>query len=58
MASLEEIRKKFQEMASVHEKWVADLLGDLSLDDIDDLLEVLNKTRSSVTRNSAKEPKQ
>lgn len=50
--------KKFQEMASVHEKWVEGLLGDLSLEDIDDLLEVLNKTRSSVTRNSAKEPKQ
>lgn len=55
--SLEEKgKKKFQEMASVHEQWVEGLLGDLSLDDLDNLLDILKKTRSSVTRNSAKEP--
>ena len=57
--SLEEKGKaKFQEMAQVHEQWVQDLLSDLNLEDLDDLLKILNKTRSSVARNSAKEPKQ
>jgi len=49
-------KAKFQEMAKTHEQWVQELLSDLNLEDLDTLLEILNKARSSVTRNSAKEP--
>ena len=45
-------RKKFQEMATIHEQWVKELFNDLDADELEKLLELLNTTRASVTRNA------
>ncbi len=45
-------KKKFQEMALVHEKWVEDLFKDLNLSELDSLLEILYKTRASAARHA------
>jgi DNA-binding MarR family transcriptional regulator len=42
-------RKEFNKMASRHEKWVADLLSDLSMDEMDQLQNLLLKARQSVS---------
>ena len=41
-------RKEFNKMASQHEKWLAELLSDLSLTEMSKLQELLLKTRNSV----------
>ncbi|MGR8946627.1 MAG: MarR family winged helix-turn-helix transcriptional regulator [Gammaproteobacteria bacterium] len=45
-------KKKFQEMAEIHEQWVENLLKDLNLDELDSLLDILYKTRASAARNA------
>ena len=45
-------RNKFQEMATIHEQWVKELFNDLDADKLEKLLELLNTTRASVTRNA------
>ena len=45
-------KKKFQEMATIHEQWVKKLFSDLDAEGLDQLLELLNSTRASVTRNA------
>ena len=45
-------RNKFQEMATIHEQWVKELFDDLDADKLEKLLELLNATRASVTRNA------
>ena len=40
----------FKEMASVHERWVSELFGEMSEPDLKSLLQILGKTRASVTR--------
>jgi len=42
-------RKEFNKMASRHEKWVADLLSDLSMNEMDQLQNLLIKARQSVS---------
>ena len=42
-------RKEFNKMAAQHERWLADLLSDLSLADMNKLQGLLLKTRESVT---------
>ena len=44
-------RKEFNKMASQHERWLADLLSDLSLKEMGKLQELLLKTRQSVSAN-------
>ena len=41
-------RKEFDKMAAQHERWLADLLSDLSLTEMSKLQELLLKTRQSV----------
>ena len=41
-------RKEFDKMAAQHERWLADLLSDLSLPEMSKLQELLLKTRQSV----------
>ena len=42
-------RKEFNKMASRHEKWVADLLSDLTMNEMDQLQNLLLKARQSVS---------
>lgn len=42
-------RKEFNRMASRHERWVAELLSELSMTDMNQLQELLLKTRQSVS---------
>ena len=42
-------RKEFNKMASRHEKWVAELLSDLSMNEMDQLQDLLLKARQSVS---------
>lgn len=42
-------RKEFNKMAGRHEKWVADLLSGLSMNDMDQLQSLLLKARQSVS---------
>ena len=44
-------RKEFDRMAIEHERWLADLLSDLSLSDMGQLQHLLLKTRQSVGAN-------
>ena len=44
-------RKEFNKMASQHERWLAELLSDLSLKEMGKLQELLLKTRQSVSAN-------
>ena len=44
-------RKEFNKMASQHEKWLADLLSDLTLAEMGKLQDLLLKTRQSVSAN-------
>ena len=45
-------REKFQQMAAVHEQWVKRLFNDLSADELAELLELLNKARTSVAKHA------
>ena len=42
-------REEFDKMASQHERWLAELMSDLSLSDMGKLQQLLLKTRQSVT---------
>jgi len=44
-------RKEFSKIASQHERWLADLLSDLSLTEMGKLQDLLLKTRQSVSTN-------
>jgi len=44
-------RAAFQEMAKVHEGWVADMFADLEPEDVDRLMSQLRLLKSSVTRS-------
>ena len=48
-------RSEFRTMAAEHEGWVADLFGDLSRKDQDDLMRLLAKTKMSARRATAGE---
>jgi DNA-binding MarR family transcriptional regulator len=49
-------RAEFRAMAAEHEGWIADLFGDLSRKDRDDLMRLLAKTKLSARRSKAGEP--
>ena len=44
-------RKEFNRMASRHERWVAELLSELSMTDMNQLQDLLLKARQSVSTN-------
>lgn len=48
-------KNKFQEMASVHEQWVKQVFDDLGTEELEQLLELLNRTRGSVSRHAKSE---
>src|SRR5215210_5663061 len=51
IVSLTEIgRAEFRAMAAAHERWIADLFGDLSKRDHDDLMRLLAKAKMSARR--------
>ncbi len=50
-------RAEFRTMAAEHEGWIADLFGDLSRKDQDDLMRLLAKTKMSARRATAGEPR-
>lgn len=53
MVSLTPVGKKFfAKIAKRHEEWVIELLGDLSLDDVDQLAELLGKVKTTVNKHS------
>ena len=43
-------RAEFRAMAAAHERWIADLFGDLSKRDHDDLMRLLAKAKMSARR--------
>jgi DNA-binding MarR family transcriptional regulator len=51
MISLTELgRAEFRAMAAEHEHWIAEMFGDLSRRDVEELLRLLGKTKSSARR--------
>ena len=43
-------RRTFRAMARAHEHWIADLFADLTVDEIDELMRLLAKTKGSARR--------
>jgi DNA-binding MarR family transcriptional regulator len=43
-------RRSFRTMARTHEDWIAEIFGDLNADDVDQLMRLLAKTKSSARK--------